>query len=185
MEAFLHQVFSGLANGAIYASLALAIVMIYQSTHHINFAQGEMAMFSTFVGFSLLGHMDFWPAFFLALAISALAGASLERVVMRPVESAPVLNSVIVTIGLFTAFNSLALWRWGGVPRPFPSPAVFSGAPLEMGAITISRLNIGIFCMSLAIMLMLFAFLNFTKVGLAMRAAAENPTQALTFFGMP
>ena len=178
MGEFVQQVATGLSTGSVYAVLALAIVLIYQSTNIVNFAQGEMAMLSTFIGLALLGSMDFWPAFFLALVISAMIGALLERVVMRPVENAPVLNSVIVTIGLFTAFNSLALWRWGGVPRPFPSPAMFSGAPLHVGDIAISRLNMGIFGMSLAIMALLFTFLNFTKAGLAMRATAENPTAA-------
>jgi len=178
MGEFVQQAATGLATGSVYAVLALAIVLIYQSTKVVNFAQGEMAMLSTFIAWSWLSRFDYWPAFFLTLAVSALLGAALERVALRPVESAPALNSVIVTLGLFTIFDSLALWRWGGVPRPFPSPGVFSGSPLAVGTITISRLNIGIFCTSVVIMALLFAFLNFTKAGLAMRAAAENPAAA-------
>ncbi len=178
MGEFIQQVATGLSTGSVYAVLALAIVLIYQSTRIVNFAQGEMAMFSTFIAWAFLGQMSFWPAFFVTLVVSAAIGAALERFVLRPVEGAPVLNSVIITLGLFTVFNSLALWRWGGVPRPFPSPAVFDGSPLVVGTVTISRLNIGIFCMSLAIMAILFVFLNYTKVGLAMRAAAENPAAA-------
>jgi branched-chain amino acid transport system permease protein len=178
MGEFIQQVATGLSTGSVYAVLALAIVLIYQSTKVVNFAQGEMAMFSTFIAWVWLGRFDYWPAFLLALAASALLGAVLERFVLRPVESAPVLNSVIVTLGLFTILNSLALWHWGGVPKSFPTPDVFSGGPLSVGTITISRLNIGIFCMSLIIMALLFVFLNYTKLGLAMRASAENPAAA-------
>ncbi len=74
MDAFLNQVFAGLANGGIYASVALALVMIYQATHHVNFAQGEMAMFSTYIAWSLINAgMPYWPAFFLTVAIAFVA----------------------------------------------------------------------------------------------------------------
>jgi branched-chain amino acid transport system permease protein len=178
MEELVQQVATGLATGSVYAMLALAIVLIYQSTSVVNFAQGELAMFSTFVAWSFLEHMEYWPAFALAIVVSALLGATIERVALRPVEQAAPLNSVIVTLGLFTILNSLALWRWGGVPKPFPTPGVFSGAPLTLGEITISRLNIGIFCTSVVIMAALFAFLNLTKLGLAMRASAQHPEPA-------
>ena len=178
MGEFIQQTATGLATGSVYAMLALAIVLIYQSTRVVNFAQGEMAMVSTFIAWTWLGHVDYWPAFALTLVVSALVGAAIERIALRPVEDAPPLNSVIVTLGLFTILNSVALWRWGGVPKPFPSPGIFSGSPLEVGTITISRLNIGIFGMSVAIMALLFAFLNYTKTGLAMRASAENPLAA-------
>lgn len=178
MEEFVQQVATGLATGSVYAMLALAIALIFNSTGVVNFAQGEMAMFSTFIAWSFLEYMPYWPAFALAVVVSALSGAAIERVVMRPVEGKAVLNSIVATLGLFTVLNSLALWRWGGVPRPFPTPDVFSGAPLSIGTITISRLNIGIFCMSLLIMIALFAFLNLTKLGLAMRASAQHPAPA-------
>lgn len=178
MEEFVQQVTTGLASGSVYAVLALAIVLIYQSTRIVNFAQGEMAMFATFISWSLLNRMAFWPAFALAILIAAFMGAMLERVILRPVERAPVLNSVIVTLGLFTVLNSLALWRWGGVPKPFPTPELFTGAPLTVGEVTLSRLNIGIFCMGVVIMVVLFLFLNRTKLGLAMRATAFNPAAA-------
>ena len=84
MEAFWHQVFSGLAAGGIYASLALALVMIYQATHLVNFAQGEMAMFSTYIAWALIqAGLPYWAAFFLTLAISFAGGIVLERVVIR------------------------------------------------------------------------------------------------------
>lgn len=178
MDEFVQQVATGLSTGSVYAVLALAITLIYRSTGVVNFAQGEMAMFSTFIAWSFLTRMDFWPAFLMALLVSAAMGAMLERLVLRPVESAPILNSVIVTLGLFTVLNSVALWRWGGVPKPFPSPEVFRGAPLVIGPATISRLNIGIFCTALVIMAAMFLFLNYTRLGLAMRATAQNSMAA-------
>lgn len=178
MDQFIEQVASGLATGSVYAILALAIVLIYRSTGVVNFAQGEMAMFGTFIAWSFLTRMDFWPAFVLALIVSAFMGGALERIVLRPVEEAPVLNAVIVTLGLFMVFNSLALWEWGGIPKPFPSPAVFDGAPLTLGPATVSRLKVGIFCTAALMMGLMFVFFNYTKVGLAMRATAQNRTAA-------
>jgi branched-chain amino acid transport system permease protein len=100
MEAFLHQIFAGLANGGIYASVALALVMIYQSTHHINFAQGEMAMFSTFIAWALMqAGWPYWVAFFATIAISFAGGLLIQRTILKPVEKAPVLTNVIVFIG--------------------------------------------------------------------------------------
>src|SRR5271156_3367469 len=101
MQGFLHQLLSGLANGGIYASLALALVMIYQATHLVNFAQGEMAMFSTYIAWALLdAGLPYWAAFALTVVFSFLAGVAIERVVLRPVANAPVLALVIVFVGL-------------------------------------------------------------------------------------
>src|ERR1700751_687778 len=95
------QTVIGLSSGGLWALLALAIVLIYRSTGVINFAQGEMAMFSTFIAWSLINHgLSYWEAFFLTLAISFAGGIAIERDVIRPVERAPVLTIVIVTIGL-------------------------------------------------------------------------------------
>src|ERR1700733_9437653 len=129
MEGFLHQLLSGLANGGIYASVALALVMIYQATHLVNFAQGEMAMFSTYVAWSMIeAGMPYWAAFFLTVAISFAAGVVIERVIIRPVENSPVLAVVIVFIGLLVIFNSLAGWIFTYTIKVFPSP--FPAEPL-------------------------------------------------------
>src|SRR3954471_20534212 len=101
MDLLLHQILSGLATGGIYASVALALVMIYQATHLVNFAQGELAMFSTYIAWSLLQTgMPYWAAFFLTVAIAFTLGVVIERMVVRPVENAPILSVVIVFIGL-------------------------------------------------------------------------------------
>lgn len=175
MEEFAQQVVTGISVGSIYAIVALAIVLIYRSTSVVNFAQGEMAMFTTFISWSFLLRMDFWPALVLTTLVAFAIGGALEMVVMRPVERAAHLNSVVVTLGLLAIFNSVALWRYGPLPKPFPRPEILDGAPFEVGTITISRLNVGILGIALAIMLGLFLLFNYTKLGLAMRATAQNP----------
>src|SRR3974390_83107 len=114
MEAFLHQVLSGLANGGEYASLALALVMIYRATHLVNFAQGELALCSTYVASAMIeAHVPYWAAFVGTVALSFVAGMAIERVVIRPAMRAPVLSVVIVFIGLMVALNSVAGWVFG------------------------------------------------------------------------
>jgi branched-chain amino acid transport system permease protein len=123
MEGFLHQIFSGLANGVIYGSVALALVMIYQSTHHINFSQGEMATFSTFIAWYLLQQgWPYWGAFFATVAVSFIGGLVIQRLIIRPIEQAPVLTNVIVFIGLLLIFNALSGWIFDHTIKAFASP---------------------------------------------------------------
>jgi len=176
MEAFLHQFLSGLATGGIYASMALALVMIYQSTYHVNFAQGEMAMFSTYIAWMLIqAGLPFWLAFGATVILSFAMGALVELAVIRPVRNAPVLSVVVVFIGLMVIFHSLAGWLFGFTikqfPSPFPSNAWYGStfmSPHEVGAIAVT----------LAVMAVLFLFFRFTPLGLAMRAAAQNPVSS-------
>lgn len=177
MDIFLQQVVSGLAAGGIYASLALALVMIYQSTEHINLAQGEMAMFSTYIAWTLINAgIPYWIAFVATLAISFLGGVLIERLIIRPVENAPVLSLVIVFIGLLVIFNSLAGWIFTYTIKPFPSP--FPETPISVGNVVLAPHSLGAIGVTLLILLLLFAFFRFTALGLAMRAAAQNPVSA-------
>jgi branched-chain amino acid transport system permease protein len=174
---FWQQVVSGLASGGIYASLALAIVIVYRSTRVINFAQGEMAMFTTFVAWTLLHHgFSYWPAFVLTLLIAFAGGVALERVVIRPVEHAPQLTVVIVTLGLLVALNGLAATIWGSDVKQFPSP--FSTRPVHVGGVAFSIQDLGIIAVSLGLVVALALFFRFTKLGLALRAAAVNPEES-------
>ena len=128
METFLHQILSGLATGGIYASVAMALVMIYQATHHINFAQGEMAMFSTYLALTMINAgVPYWMAFVLTVIISFIGGMAIERVIIRPVEKSPVLTVIIVFIGLLLILNGLAGWIYTYTNKPYPSP--FPGRP--------------------------------------------------------
>src|SRR5438094_5574876 len=112
MDAFLHQVLAGLATGGIYASLALALVMIYQATHLVNFAQGEMAMFTTYIAWSLINAgVPYWPVFLLTVGIAFILGILIERIVVRPVEKAPVLV-VVVLIMLLLVLHSVVAWMY-------------------------------------------------------------------------
>jgi branched-chain amino acid transport system permease protein len=175
MDQFIQQFATGLSTGSLYAIIALALVLIYRSTGIVNFAQGDMAMFMTFVAWSIWNwNGQFWVAFFAILVIAFAFGALIEIVTLRPVETGPVLNPIIVTIGLVLIMESLALRIWQGQPKAFPSPAVFKGAALSIGPADISRTNVGVFCMSLLIMGLIYLFFNYTKVGLAMRATAQN-----------
>jgi len=173
MQALLHQVFSGLATGGIYASMALALVMIYRSTHHVNFAQGELAMFSTYLAWILLQTgFPYWVAFFVTLAVSFAIGVMIERLVVRPVENQPVLVVVIVFIGLLVIINSLAGWLFGYTPKVFPSP--FAGHAWYANTYLSSH-EVGMIAVTLLVLVMIFSFFRFTSLGLAMRATAQNP----------
>ena len=175
MELFLQQVLAGLSNGAIYASLALAIVMIYQAIDHINFAQGEMAMFSTYIAWTLIVNynLSYWMVFVIVLVISFVGGILIERVVFAPLHYAPVLSHLIVFLGLFAIFNSLAGEIWDHTIRPFPSPFPdysFQGL--------IGGHQLGTVGMVLVLLALIYSFFRFTKIGLAIRAAAANPESA-------
>ena len=176
MEAFLHQLLAGLATGGIYASVALALVMIYQSTHHVNFAQGEMAMFSTFIAWILIQNgLPYWFAFGATVVLSFAMGALIEVAVIRPVRNAPVLSVVVVFIGLLMIFNSLAGWLFGYTIKQFPSP--FPGNAWY-GSTYMSPHELGAIGVTLTVMAVLFCFFRFTSLGLAMRAAAQNPVSS-------
>jgi branched-chain amino acid transport system permease protein len=177
MDTFLQQVVSGLATGGIYGSLALALVMIYQATDVVNFAQGEMAMFSTYLAWSMLqAGLPYWLAFAGTLAIAFVGGLLIERLVIRPVENAPILAIVIVCIGLLVIFNSLAGWIYSYIQKPFPSP--FPERPITLGAVVFGAHDVGAIGVTLVVLALLYVFFRHTPLGLAMRAAAQNPVSS-------
>jgi branched-chain amino acid transport system permease protein len=173
MEGFIHQVVSGLATGGVYAILALALVMIYQATHLVNFAQGEIAMFSTYAAWAMItAGVPYWLAFVAAVIGSFFLGVALERLVIRPMAHAPVLSVVAVFIALVLVFNSLAGFLFGTTIQTFPSP--FS----EMHAWKSEMINpheIGVLLVTLLLVGILFVFFRYTTLGLALRAVAVNP----------
>ncbi|PYN00667.1 MAG: branched-chain amino acid ABC transporter permease [Candidatus Rokuibacteriota bacterium] len=181
MEIFTQQVVSGLATGGIYASVALALVMIYQATDVVNFAQGEMAMFATYICWSMLNAgLPYWGAFLATLGFAFIGGVVIERVVIRPVENAPILSIVIVTLGLLVICNSVAGWIWTYVQKPFPSP--FPSKPFKVslgaGETIFGAHDIGQIGITLFVLLCIYLFFRFTPLGLAMRAAAQNPVSS-------
>ena len=175
MEGFIHQVVSGIATGGIYASVALALVMIYQATHHVNFAQGEMATFSTYIALVLINFgLPYWVAFIGSFAISFAIGVIIERLLMRPVANAPVLTSVGVFVGLLLIINSLTGWFFDYTIKQFPSP--FPNKPLFGGFV--SGHELGSTGVTLAVLILVYLFFRHTRLGLAMRAAAFNPASS-------
>jgi branched-chain amino acid transport system permease protein len=176
MDVFIHQLLSGIANGGIYAIVGLALVMIFQSTNHINFAQGEMAMLSTFVAWSMLNAgMPYWIAFAFTLILSFLFGAAAERFIIRPVKKAPPLSVVAVFIGLLSIINSLAGATFGYMTKSFPSP--FSSNAWYSSAY-MSAHEVGTIFLTLCVIAVVYLFLYFTPLGLGMRAAALNPNSS-------
>jgi branched-chain amino acid transport system permease protein len=172
---FFQELVFGLAIGAVYASLALAIVLIYRTTHVVNFAQGEMATFSTYIAWTLITNhgFSFWPAFFVTLAASFVLGAATERLIIRKFERGPELTLILVTIALFVIFNGLVQWIWGPDTKAFLGP--FNGKPFTIGSVAIAREDVGIIVVTLISVVILWLFFRFTKLGLAMRAAAIAP----------
>jgi branched-chain amino acid transport system permease protein len=171
MDAFLHQVLAGLANGGIYAAIGLALVMIFQATHHINFAQGEQAMFSAYLALVLIrAGLPYWAAFVIALVLAFVIGVAIERIILRPFARAPVLTVVVVFLGILFVINSLAGWLFTYNVQNFPTPF-----PKNLGNRYLSGHEIGMLVVTLGTLAAVYVFFRFTPLGLAMRAAAQNP----------
>jgi branched-chain amino acid transport system permease protein len=175
MSEFFQQVVGGLGAGAIYGALALALVLIHRATGVINFAQGEMAMFTTYIAWTLTANhgWSYWPAFVATLAFAFVLGVGVQRVVIAPVSNTSILTVVIMTIGLVLTFNGLASLIWSAEIRAFPSP--FPNETWQIGDVSISQQDVGTFAVVIVLVALLWAFFQFTKVGLALRASALNP----------
>jgi branched-chain amino acid transport system permease protein len=176
-DLFAELTVKGIAQGGVYGSLALALVLIYRATGVINFAQGEMAMATTYVAYQLtLWGLSYWPAFFLTLGFAFVFGVATQQLVIRPVQHRSVVAVVIVTVGLFSLIDGIVIWIWGADPKFMPAP--FAGDVYTVGGVTISRTDLGTIAVALGSVLVLWLFFQFTKLGLAMRAAALRPAAA-------
>jgi branched-chain amino acid transport system permease protein len=174
---FAQQTVSGVAQGAIFGSLALALVLIYRATEVINFAQGEMAMATTYIAYQLtLWHLSYWLAFFLTLLIAFALGVVVQVVVIRPVQHKSVIAVVIITVGLFILIDGLVTWKWGADLKFMPAP--FGNNVYHFGGVAVSRQDIGVFLVSVLSVVLLWLLFQFTKLGLAMRASALRPAAA-------
>ncbi|WP_245670840.1 branched-chain amino acid ABC transporter permease [Nocardia flavorosea] len=177
VSGFAQQIIEGLSAGALYAGMALALVLIYRFTGIVNFAQGELAMFSAFLAWQLVqSGTPFWLALPVTLAISFAGGMLIERIVIRPVEGAPELTLVIVTVGLFFFVNAAAGWIWSYRLKSFPNP--FPEGALRAGGVTAGYGNLGILAVVAVVMALLYVLFRYTRTGLAMRAVAANPQSA-------
>jgi branched-chain amino acid transport system permease protein len=170
---------NGVALGMVYGGLALALVLIYQATHVINFAQGELAMFTTYIAWQLTQWgFSFWLAFATTLAIAFVLGAGLQVTLIRPVQHRSVVATVIVTVGLFIVIDGVTNWIWGSVDYAIlPNPFGFADT-YDVGGVLIRKLNVGMVGVLSVSLLAVWAMFRFTKLGLAMRAAALRPASA-------
>jgi branched-chain amino acid transport system permease protein len=174
---FAQQTVAGLAQGAVYGSLALALVLIYRATEVVNFAQGEMAMATTYVAYQLiLWGVPYWGAFFATLVFAFLFGIAIQLVFIRPVQHKSVIAVVIVTVGLFILIDGVVAWIWGADLKFMPAP--FGNTVYHLGGVTFSRQDLGTILVTTVSVVVLWALFQFTKVGLAMRAAALRPGAA-------
>jgi branched-chain amino acid transport system permease protein len=167
----------GLALGAIYGSLALALVLVYRATRVINFAQGELAMATTYIAWQLIQWgLSYWEAFFATLGVAFVLGTVLEVALVRPVLHRSAIAAVIVTVGLFILIDGLVTWKWGGDFKFMPQP--FGTTIYHVGGVAIPRLYLGILGVVLVSVLLVWLLFRFTKLGLGMRAAALRPAEA-------
>lgn len=175
MDILVQQLVAGVATGSIYACIALALVMIFQAIDHINFAQGEMAMFSTFIAWQALASgLPYWLAFLAAIALSVAGGLLVERVLFRPLRNAPALSHIAAFVALFALFNSAAGFLWGHEVKTFPTP--FGNKPVAAGLLGAHQA--GMIAVTLLCLALLTLFFRRTRVGLHMRAAAADPVSA-------
>jgi branched-chain amino acid transport system permease protein len=178
MELFIEQVLNGIGNGVVYGSVALALVLIFRTTGVLNFAQGEMALFSTYISWKLTtSGLPVVGAIAISMAIAFVAGAVIERMLIRPMEGRSALNVVIITLGLFLGLNSLAQLVFGTDPQLMPSPFP-DGSVSFIGDSTVRKETIGLILVLLAECLGLWLLLNRTTLGLKLRAVASNPDSA-------
>lgn len=165
---------SGLIFGCIYALAALGLVLIFKTTEVANFAHGEMAMLTTFVSYVFLSSygLPYLVSLVLALIFAVIFGIVVYFLFMKRVQSAPHLNQVVLTLGLFMIFNGVAGIIWGYQPTSFPE--AFKGDPHKIGSIFISSNEIFMAVLTFILMLLFFLIFRFTKAGLGMRAASQD-----------
>lgn len=183
MSYFLQQLINGIGDGAIYASLGLALVLIYRTTNIANFAQGEMATFSAYIAWQLIDWgVPFGLAFVLAVVASIIIGALTYVIVVRPVQHKDELTIIIVTLGLFLAFNSLSGSIWGFLQLSLPG--LFPEKNLVFGHLRLNVELLGTIAVLIAISGGMFVLFQRTRIGTALRASASNATSAM-LVGVP
>ncbi len=179
MQEFVQFTLGGVSVGMIYAAIALSLVLIWRGTRILNYSQGGMAMFSAYVALIVINHTgNYWLGFVVALAFGLVLGAVLERVVVRPVESKPPLNAVIVTIGLLILIEGVAGIIYGGQFRSFPPAFSITGIKIGSFGLGVSRSDVFTAVAVLAAALLLAALFRYTAVGLRLRATAFSPAVA-------
>jgi branched-chain amino acid transport system permease protein len=171
---FAQLVVSGLAAGSLYGLMALGLILIYKTTHILNFGHGDMTMFSTFVAFLMLktAGIPYTVAILGAVAAGFAMGFIVDRGVMRIAKNAPVTSLFIATLGIGMILQAAAGWIWGYETKPFPY--AIKGRPLLLGDVVLRRHDLLVFAVAATVSLLLYMLFKFTKAGIAMRATAQN-----------
>jgi branched-chain amino acid transport system permease protein len=177
MQLFLQRIFDGINNGSVYAVVAIALVLIFKATTLVNFAQADMAMFGAYLTWMFATQQGWpvWPSIFAAMVLTAIGGALIERVLIRPFDPTDHLPLVLITFGLAAILEAIAGWKWGLEFHKFPSP--FPAKPsdyVEIGGARLRYETIGTFIAMLAMVAVIFLILNKTKIGLAFRAVSST-----------
>jgi branched-chain amino acid transport system permease protein len=181
---FVQFTLGGISFGMVYAAIALSLVLIWRGTRILNYSQGAMAMFTTYIAFTVIGHTgNYWAGFAAALAAGLVLGAVIERTVIRPVENKPPLNAVVVTIGLLVFLEGLAGIIYGGQYRSFPAAFSITGLHAGSLALGISLNDVFVAGAVLGAALGLALLFRYTSAGLRLRAAAFN-TYAARLLGV-
>jgi branched-chain amino acid transport system permease protein len=170
----LQTITSGMIIGCIYGLAALGLVLIYKTTDVVNFAQGEMAMFTTFISYIFFNQYGFpyYASFLLSLLFAAFLGFVVQQVIMKPVQKAPLLNQLVLTLALYMVIRGVAGMIWGHIPVGYPE--AIPGQPHQLGQVFIKPNEIFVVCISFLLMGILYVLFQHTKTGLAMRAAAQD-----------
>lgn len=173
MQQFVNLTLNGVILGAVYAAFALTLVLIFRATRIINFGQGAQAMFTTYIALTLIERgFSYWLAFLAALVSGFVIGAVVERVIVRPVETGPEINAVIVTLGVFVSFIALAAILFGNTVQSFPAPFALRGISVGEVNVAITPNDIYRLVAVLIAMVLLLTLFRFTSLGLQLRAAA-------------
>ncbi len=170
----------GLAIGACYGLFAIAVVIIYKTSEVINFGQGEMAMFSTFVAYHILTYyaVPFWLAFLLTLGFAALLGVAVEYLFLRPAKNPSILGLIVITLGAEMLLMGLASWKWGAEQKAFSLPWSYASIYEPFPGIIVSDWAIAVFLTAGVIVALLYVFFRYTRLGIAMRATQQNQNAA-------
>jgi branched-chain amino acid transport system permease protein len=176
---FAQLIVSGLAIGSLYALIALAMVIIYKTSEVLNFAQGDMAMVSTFIAYMLLEryHLPFSMAFGLSLLFALGLGMAIEFLFLRRAENPTILGLLVITLGCEMILYGLAAWKWGAEQKSLPFP-VSDTQVYHIGPAVVSELNVWTFVICILAILMLFGFFRYTHMGIAIRATQQDPISA-------
>jgi branched-chain amino acid transport system permease protein len=176
---FLQTLVNGIAVGSSYALMALAMVIIYKTSEVPNFAQGEMALISSYLAFMILEQygLPYHVAFPLALIFSVFLGFFLEFTVLRRAKEPNILGMIVITIGIEMVLLGLVSWKFGADPKSMPFP-ISPWSSISLGGVFISGLEMLTLVVALIIMVVLFLFFRFSKLGVAMKATQQNNTAA-------